>query len=58
METFSMPFEQVLWRIDWKNITLLLKDKLRYVGKENKQEKETEMTLEEEIRYFNSLQNV
>lgn len=58
MEAFpSMKFEDILDRYDWRNITLLMYDKLKYVG--NKDEKDKEpgpiMDEKEEKDFFEKL---
>lgn len=65
METFHMSMDEVLWGLDWRNITLLMRDKYRYVGSSDKIESKgnktkskkvvKEMTPDEEDEFFKSL---
>jgi hypothetical protein len=41
MEAFpSMSFDGALDSVDWRNLTLLIYDKLKYVGSEKEEKKE------------------
>lgn len=58
METFHMSMNEILWEYDWINITLLMTDKLRYVGKEEgkkRVKKIDNMSPAEEDNFFSSL---
>lgn len=58
METFHMSMNEILWEYDWINITLLMTDKLRYVGKEegkNRVKKIDNMSPDDEDNFFRSL---
>ena len=53
METFHLSFDEILWKMDWLNLILLMKDKLHYVG-EGKG-KQREATKDEELDFFSKL---
>ena len=53
-----MSMNEILWEYDWINITLLMTDKLRYVGKEEgkkRVKKIDNMSPAEEDNFFSSL---
>ena len=60
-----MSMDDVLWGLDWRNITLLMRDKYRYVGSSDKTASDgtktkskkvvKEMTPDEEDEFFKSL---